>query len=255
MKKYDGLFMMMLALILVFTSCSKDKDDEAGTTEFSVRMTDAPGPFDEVNIDIQGVEVKSNQGTYMLNVNSGVYDLLDFVNGTDTLIATAGIPSGTVSQIRLILGNNNSVKINGQLYPLDTPSAQESGLKLNLHAVLNPGIAYILLIDFDAGRSIVETGNGEYKLKPVIRVVEQALGGSIHGTVVPALAKPLVVAIKNTDTLTTSADDATGEFLIAGAPAGTYQVIFYPVAPYVNDTVDNVVVTTGNLTEMGTINF
>src|SRR5688500_5629775 len=124
MKKYDGLLMTMLALLLIFTSCSKDKD-ETGTTEFSVRMTDAPGPFDEVNIDIQGVEVKSNQGTYMLNVNNGVYNLLDFVNGTDTLIATAGIPSGIVSQIRLILGNNNSVKINGQLYPLDTPSAQE----------------------------------------------------------------------------------------------------------------------------------
>jgi hypothetical protein len=243
-----------LTLSFAIQSC-KDDDDKSGTSQFNVRLTDAPAAFDAVNIDIQGVEVKSNHGTYDLNVNAGVYNLLDFVNGTDTLIASAGIPSGTVSQIRLILGPANTVVINGIAHQLQTPSAQQSGLKLNLHAELEPGVAYMLLLDFDAGKSIVETGNGDYILKPVIRVVEEALGGAIHGTVDPATAHPLIFAVTGVDTMTTSCDTVSGEFLFSGVPAGTYDVSFVPVPPYSNQTVSGVVVTTGHLTEMDTISF
>ena len=249
------LFGLMLASAVMLQSCSDDQSSDSGTTEFMVRMTDAPGPFDAVMVDIQGVEVKSNQGTFLLNVNSGVYNLLDFVNGNDTLIASAGIPSGKVSQVRLILGPANSVVINGIGYPLQTPSAQQSGLKLNLHADLEPGVSYMLLLDFDAGKSIVENGNGGYILKPVIRVVEDALGGAIHGTAVPAAARPLVIAVTGTDSMTTHCDSATGEFLFTAVPAGSYDVSFYPDSPYVSQTVNGVVVTEGNLTEMGNIQF
>ncbi|HEX5002763.1 MAG TPA: DUF4382 domain-containing protein [Bacteroidia bacterium] len=251
----DVMLLALMAAILFTTGCSKDDNSNAGDSQFSVRLTDAPGPYDAVNIDIQGVEVKSNSGTFLLNINSGIYNLLDFVNGVDTLIAQAGIPSGKVSQVRLILGPGNTVVVGGIAYPLGTPSAQESGLKLNLHADLEPGVAYMLLLDFDVARSIVTNGNGGYSLKPVIRVIEQALGGSIHGTVSPPAAQPLVIAVMGSDTLSTGCDTVSGEYLFSGVPAGTYDVSFFPVAPYANQTVNGVVVTTGNLTEMGTISF
>lgn len=245
---------VLLAATALFQSC-KDDGNDSGTSTFSVRLTDAPGPFDAVYIDIQGVEVKSDQGTFYLNVNSGVYNLLDFVNGADTLIATAGIPSGKVSQVRLILGPADSVVVGGVSYPLGTPSAQESGLKINLHADLTPGVSYMLLLDFDAGKSIVQTGNGSYLLKPVIRAVEQSIGGAIHGTVTPAMARPMVVAVAGTDSMTTHCDTTTGEFLFSAVPVGTYDVKFYPDSPYVSQIIGGVVVTNGNLTEMGTIPF
>ena len=43
---------------------------------------------------------------------------------------------------------------------LTTPSAQHSGLKLNVHAELTEGITYKILLDFDAVRSVVKTGSG-----------------------------------------------------------------------------------------------
>ncbi len=248
------MYMVAAALVLVFMGCNKDDDNNDPAT-LNLRLTDAPGPYDEVNIDIQEVEVKSNSGTLMMSVNAGVYNLLDFVNGADTLLATAGIPAGKVSQIRLILGSNNTVVIGGQSYPLSTPSAQQSGLKLNLHKDLSGGVTYMLLLDFDVARSIVETGNGNYILKPVIRVIEEAIGGSIHGTAVPADARPLVIAVTGTDSLSTSCDTITGEFLFTGVTPAIYDVHFYPDSPYVQQSIGGVVVNNGALTEMGNINF
>jgi hypothetical protein len=74
-----------------------------------------------------------------------------------------------LKELRLILGPGNSVMKDSVLYDLDTPSAQQSGLKIKIDKSL--GLAFdSLTVDFDAEKSIVETGNGKFILKPVIRV-------------------------------------------------------------------------------------
>jgi hypothetical protein len=62
----------------------------------------------------------------------------------DTLLGDIELPAGKVSQLRLILGSNNSIKVAGQvlLLPLTTPSAQQSGLKVQIHTDLKEGITY-----------------------------------------------------------------------------------------------------------------
>src|SRR5206468_51295 len=131
-------------------------------------------------VDVQGVELTGSGGkTATMNVNKGVYNLLAFSNGIDTLIATGTMEVTTVEQVRLILGTNNSVVVNGTSYPLATPSADQSGLKLQVHQTLQAGVQYNLLLDFDANTSIVSEGNGSYKLKPVIRTIDMAISGSI----------------------------------------------------------------------------
>lgn len=217
-------------------------------------MTDAPGDYDQVNVDIQGVEIHSDQnGWVSLPANKGVYNLLDFTNGLDTLLASGTVETGTISQIRLVLGSNNSVMVDGKLYPLSTPSAQQSGLKLNIHAVLTKGITYTILLDFDADKSIVHTGKDTYILKPVIRTVAKALDGAIKGVVNPTAAFPSVMAVSGTDTFGTYADSATGAYLVQGVKAGTYKVMFFPKSPYADTVINNVSVTTGMVTDMGTI--
>jgi hypothetical protein len=57
---------------------------------------------------------------------------------------------------------------------IEYPSAEQSGLKLQVNQTLQEGIMYHVLLDFDANKSIVKLGNGGYKLKPVIRTVETA---------------------------------------------------------------------------------
>src|SRR5258706_15083960 len=168
MKK-NVIFLLVIIIAGYFTACNKN-DNNNPTTPFKVRLTDAPNTvYDSVIIDLQAVEVTqatSTKSVVALNVNKGLYNLLDFTNGKDTLIASADLPTTMVLQVRLILGSNNYVVISGVRYPLETPSAEQSGLKLNVHATLLAGVEYIMTLDFDAARSIVVTGGGKYILKP-----------------------------------------------------------------------------------------
>jgi len=102
-------------------------------------------------------------------------------------------------------------------------------------------------------RSVVDNGAGSYILKPVIRVVSTAINGSIKGTLTPALALPSVVKAMNASDTLAAVSNLSGQFLISGVPAGTYQVVIYPMLPYNNDTINNVNVTVGQVTDLGTI--
>lgn len=247
----------IIAIIILASAWMSCSTDEA-KSRLEVRLTDSPGDYEEVNIDIQGVEIhraegKQDAGWVALDVNEGVYNVLTLANGLDTLLGAADLPSGRVSQIRLILGTNNTVKVNGEVKPLDTPSGQQSGLKLNVQTQMSPGITYLITLDFDAARSVVAKGNGEYSLKPVIRAITEATSGSIEGNVVPKESMPAVFALEGTDTVATAFTDSLGFFLLRAVPAGTYTVTFDPKAGYTPTQVDNVTVTIGNVTSVGEV--
>jgi len=261
MKKVIYVFagLMMIA----FAACQKNSNDQAsGTSRLSVYLTDDPSPYKAVNIDIKEIRVKysddstSDDGWKTLPLTkTGVYNLLKFSNGMDTLLTSSDVPSGTIKQIRLILGTNNTIVSENNTYTLETPSAQQSGLKLNLNSTLVPGIEYKLWLDFDAGRSIVTTGNGKYILKPVIRAYAQATSGAVKGAVTPLKNSGWIYAIRNTaDTAASAlADTTTGNFMFGGLSAGTYKIAVKGINNYKDTTLSNVNVTTGNITNVGTI--
>ncbi|HWK03151.1 MAG TPA: DUF4382 domain-containing protein [Puia sp.] len=261
MKIVKFLFIILTVLAtggLIFSSCNKSADN--GTGHLQVMLTDGPANYNAVYIDVQKVEVNvssdtgTGSGWQTVNVlRPGIYNLLKFSNGIDTLLASADLPAGNLSQMRLVLGNNNSVVIDGQSYPLKTPSAQQSGLKFNIHSTLTAGIVYRLWIDFDANRSIVSTGNGGYLLKPVIRTYAEAIGGSIKGFVLPFGAKPQVWAAMGTDTLMALPDSATGYYFFGGVTAGNWNLLFHAQDSTYRDTAFAVNVSTGVVTNAGTV--
>ena len=52
------LMLSIVAGVSMFYSCDDDDNNTGnGDYAYKVRMTDAPGPYDEVNIDLQGVDV------------------------------------------------------------------------------------------------------------------------------------------------------------------------------------------------------
>jgi hypothetical protein len=245
----------VLTLLILLMAC--ESNDEQ-TATLNVRLTDAPGDFQEVNIDIQGVEVHNELGEQTsgwkpLAIEQGVYNLLELTNGVDTLLATDELPAGKVSQIRLILGSNNTVMIDNTLRALSAPSALQSGLKLNVNADLKAGVTYTILLDFDAARSIVRLPTGAYSLKPVIRLVSNATSGAISGTVIPTLSAPAVFAIVGNDTVASTFTDDTGRFLLRGVAPGTYSVSFNPKAGYTPLQIINVNVTVDNVTNLGEV--
>ncbi len=155
--------------------------------------------------------------------------------------------------MRMVLGPNNSIVVNGVSYPLQIPSAQQSGLKVNWHQTLSANGAYTVWIDFDAGRSVVTTGNGSYILKPVIRTFSELTNGQIKGYVQPQAAQAVVHAIMASDTISTAIPNPDGFFMFSGLPQGNY-TISYDAANntgYTDENTGNVTVTFGRVTNLG----
>lgn len=170
---------LILSLGLVLQSCSK-RGEEA---QMEVRLTDAPGDFEEVNVDVQGVEIHwagyTNGNTQVdgewiaLDTRTGIYDLLLLQNGVDTVVTPPQtIPAGKVTQVRILLGDQNTVVVDGIVYPLVISSQDETGLKVNVNRVLDPDEMATLLLDFDAAASVHLDGSGTYRLKPVLRLIQ-----------------------------------------------------------------------------------
>ncbi len=164
---------MLLAVATVVFACSKEDSasNNNGTSTLKVRMTDAPAAWDEVNVDLKQVRVNfadDSTGWVDLQTNAGVYDLLTLQNGVDTLIAQGTVPTGNIREIRFVLGDSNTIVVNGQPYPLTIPSGGTSGLKIKVNKNITSSLDS-LLIDFDAALSVKEEG-GSYKLRPVIKL-------------------------------------------------------------------------------------
>lgn len=256
---YSMLTAILLISTLIFAACKKENQGAGGTTKVEIRMTDAPGDFDEVNLNIKSVVLLSGGKPYTFDVDHGILNILDFRIGTsnpDILVASGEMPSGEITEIRLILHDSgNSIVIDGQEQELKTPSAQSSGWKVKLkeNPELVPGVTYSLLLDFDAAQSIVATGNGKYILKPVVRGITATTSGLISGSVLPIIAHPEVLVISGTDTVGTTTDLITGRFTVGGLASGSYRVEIIPVEGYTPAVIDNVSVTAGQNTSMGVV--
>ena len=160
-----GIF-SFLSLAFLFYSCQKEVTIENTSLNvphtFKIFLTDHATPiFDSVFIDIQRLEVKleddslSNGGWVDLSIRTGVYNILRFRNGIDTLFATGTLPNARLKKIRMTLGNQNSVMKDGQSFPLTVKSNDREivvNIELNNFEINNGQISF--WIDFAAGRSI-----------------------------------------------------------------------------------------------------
>jgi hypothetical protein len=263
MKLRRSLIVLSLSLLAftLFYACAKKDSSSNDKARMQIYLTDDPANYEAVIIDVQDIKINYSSDTAngwqsLANVNHGSYDILRLVNDQDTILADAELNPGKIQQIRLILGPNNFVKVNGQMIPLQTPSAQQSGLKLNIHQDINAGVLYKLLLDFDAARSIVKTGNNKYILKPVIRTSLQAVGGSIKGYVLPNTIQTSVFAIQGPDTIAGTYTSG-GNYLLKGLNAGAYNLAFVPADTPTHhiQTRSGVVVTTNMVTTVDTVHL
>ncbi len=248
---------LVAGLLFSLYSCN----DKSNTASLVVRLTDSPGDYEKVNIDLLEVQIHTNAGDtedgwVSLSANQGVYDLLTLTNGVETVIADDTYPAGRVSQLRLILGDNNSVVVGGDEYPLKIPSGSESGLKLQINADLEEGITYSVLLDFDAAKSIHKTGSNKYILKPVVKTITEAQDGAIKGKVLPAELGVAVYAILGEDTISTSyAVEDNADFFLGGLSDSEYTISFDPgeLSDYQGQVFENVIVKLGEITDLGDI--
>lgn len=253
---------LALLLITLFTGCDLSGNKEMGT--FKVFLTDAPANYESLFIDIREVRIhKSNSaneqddGWITIRQEPMVVDLLELTNGNYEILGDIELEQGRYSQLRLVLGDQNVVVIDGEDFPLTTPSAQQSGLKLQINADVESGSIYTLLLDFDASRSIIRAGSsGKYILKPMITASRLEETGQITGSVEPATALPWVYAIVGSDTLRSTKADADGDFLLIGLTNQSYKISLDPTLGNFDPvSLAGVEVNVAETTRLGTVYF
>ena len=153
-----------------------------------------------------------------------------------------------------MIGTGSNVVVDGEVHPLDIPSGTQSGVKLNHQFDIEANVLYELTLDFDASRSIHVTGNDQYQLRPVIRVIANIVSGSISGIVSPASANAFVSTVAGLDTVTTYANVTSGGFTLMALPAGLYAVAIHSGnSAYADSTLTGVTVVAQQNTNIGTI--
>jgi hypothetical protein len=162
---------------------------EPATGSVSVGLTDAPVDSAlEVNIEVTALVLQPADGErtrFELEFPAPI-NLLDLQGGAfESLITDEEVLAGNYNWMRLELGDDNTVVIDNDSgtgsYPLTTPSArgvQTSGF------TVPAGGEVSFTIDFDVRKSLVDpVGQEGYKLKPVLRLVDNSEVGKITGTV------------------------------------------------------------------------
>ncbi|HEX2867328.1 MAG TPA: DUF4382 domain-containing protein [Ignavibacteriales bacterium] len=260
----NTVYYFLLAIAVLIAGCSKNDSSTSpqtgGTGQLKLYMADAPANYKSVNIQVTRIEVHqggdtSSTGSWLVVKDSTQnVDLMQLRNGVMALLGNTPLPAGQYSQIRLIIGTGSYVTDQaGVRHDLTIPSGSQTGVKLNTPFTLQDGMTYELTLDFDASRSIVVTGNSNYKLKPVIRVEANALTGTISGHVLPLDAAVDVHTIAGADTVTTY-PDSLGFFKLVALPEGTYTVhIAHSATGYKDVEQANVNVVKGQNTDIGTI--
>lgn len=256
-------------LTLFMASCSKKNEHAeeaipANKAKVTIYFTDHQTPvFTKVNLHIVKMEIKvedngvdSLGGWYNLNITPGVFDVLRFRNGFDTLFASGLVPvNRKLQKIRFTLGNQNSVETGGLTFPLEVKD-NDNEVVANLDDSNVDFVApnqFLFWIDFDAHQSVQAKSNNRFELKSKIKIFTRRSSGRIEGRVLPAAAQAIVKAINGSDTAT-AIPESNGEFKIVALRAGTYKLLYDATANNYQDTlVNNIVVRNNDDTHVNTI--
>jgi hypothetical protein len=284
----NGWWMAIAMLIaIVAYSCKKDESASAAPLganqqRLNIYFADNPGYFDNVFLDIRSIQVlidtcsktddrkdwgddynrcwwwedrrddrDSCQIWDSLPISAGIYDVLALRNGTDTLLGNGVVPKGIVKKIIITLGDNNSLVKDSTIYPLKSPSGQ---VKLVIQVRHNEWEEtttdnFRLWLDFDIDRSIIQTRNNQFILRPVIHVFTIKQTGSISGKVTPGDAYPVITVFNDTDTAY-ALPWFNGEYKLRGLKAGTYSLFVNASNGYKDTTITGVTVERGKNTSV-----
>jgi hypothetical protein len=181
MKRRAACLACLAAALFAFACGGGDSPGTSQNVE--VLLTDAPREdvrsvfvtITDVRIHRSASAAGSDAGWNGIAVAAKMpIDLLTLRGGRTARLGGRTLPPGHYQQIRLVLAANSDpgdpanyvVLKDGEIHPLVLPG--DTGLKINRQFAVLPGEKAVILVDFDAERSVNLTGQGTYSLKPVL---------------------------------------------------------------------------------------
>jgi len=207
-------------------------------------------------------------------------------------LGSASLPAGSYQQIRLLLvsntpaasdvvpatnacagnGFNCAVLEDSTIHELELSSQANTGLKIPPGQIVGgplqvtAGQSVDLNIDFNACASIVQEGNGKFRLKPTLTAGQVSANNTgISGRVVDSITKAPIagnvqVAIEQLDPasgidriLMQTVADGNGNFNFCPLPTGTFDIVVVGIGPANVPYNATTVLSVPNGTNLGTI--
>lgn len=180
------------AASVVLVACGGSSSWTSGSGSLSLSITD--GPVDDaeaVVVAFTGVAIKPADGSE-IQIDFALPKTIDLLglqgDASQALLEDYSLRGGQYEWIRLTVDESASyIEIDDAQHPLSIPSGDESGLKLNRAFTITAQDDQGFTIDFDLRKSVHQTGNGDYNLRPTLRIVDDNDRGHISGTVAAAL--------------------------------------------------------------------
>ncbi|MCS4433744.1 DUF4382 domain-containing protein [Aquiflexum gelatinilyticum] len=240
-------------------------DGERSTALVNVFVIDAPGDFEEVWVEILGVEVKTTGTRGQDNANPIFFEnvqsnkqvnLSSLILDKQFLVGRGELLVGAITELTLKLGTNHYVVIDGARIPLVIENIENQNPSLTVNYPLDPGISYDIFIDFEVFRSITASPNpaNGFVLKPKLRSFTRVDTGEIAGSILPLKENAVVYAIQGQDTVSSTAIElSTGKFKLRGI-LGNHTVSIIPFnSAFQSETITNVRVESRKITQINEI--
>lgn len=235
----------------LLTSCTDEAANNAAGT-FKVKMTDAPGDYAALNIEITSVDAyHENQGWVNLSNQTTSLNVLSLTNGSEiTLANTAQVQAGLYTRLRIRYAPQASITLQnsaGSLQAGFIGGVNET--EIIIHQEINAQTGVDLLLDFNVAQSVIET-SGQYIIDPVITVITDpntGIKGQVKG------ASHAAVKLDNAMLHYSTYITASGEFLIRGVEPGIYTLTIFPQEAAQPTIINNVTISDGEIHSMGNI--
>jgi hypothetical protein len=251
MAAIRSVTVLLFASALALVGCGDSQGP--GTARFSVKLTDAPGPFKAAKVTIAEVYLQGSGGKTSLTNAPTTVNLLELQNATLDLVKDIEVPTGSYNQLRIVLTGGYVELQDGSIFAsspdyeglpagavvtgnLQMPSLGQTGIKVTLPgtALDVTGPQKIVLLDFDVSQSFGHEASG-WVLHPVIKGAEIEATGSVlvslklkDGVTLPEVNGSQVTLADFAATLgtETQALDADGDASFAFVLPDTYPLYF-----------------------------
>lgn len=160
---------LIIALIAVGCSNSPNNNAAFGDLQIQAVTTNSPAELaslipentESIMLHVLEVSVKKTDGEGWMVVSSGAVtvDFLKLSEGILAELSDISLEEGKYNQVRLLLGEENAILIDGSPHPLIIPSGTETGVKLNLNFDIEENLQTEIKIDIRTDQSVVTAGS------------------------------------------------------------------------------------------------